>query len=621
MVNQMNSVHDFFDSSTFMPHGHCFLWQPNILWLHIISDTGIAFAYFLIPLLLFHLVRQRKDLPYKPLFAAFSSFILLCGTTHLLAIWVLWHPDYALEGVIKALTAIVSISTLFILWKVTPPALKLILPAEARRTQAQLQILANLLPQLVWTADETGWIYWYNDRWFEYTGTTAKDMEGWGWQSVHDPQILQSVMDKWSLSIATGKPFEMVFPLRGADGSFRPFLTRVNPVFDTNGKVSKWLGTNTDITHQYEAEAIAIEALRHEETERTKLLALIENSPDYIGMSDIDGNLQYHNRAARLLIGLPPDCDLSGLKISDMHPAWASEHILEEALPVLYEQGIWKGETALLHRDGHEIPVAQTLTLYRASDGTPLCITTIMQDISARRASEEALKASELTLQLALRGTGVGMWDWDVTTNKIYWSDRFKELLGFQPHEFPGLFSEWESRLHPDDKAATFAMLEQHLAGKSPYSVDYRLLSKSGTWRWYHATGQAIWNEHQQPLRMAGSLDDITDTKAQQQALKTSEETFRSAMESASIGMAVVAPTRQFIKVNSALCVMLGYSPEDMLGIDFQSITHEDDMEASTKLAKDLLAGLPTSNRIWAGHKDDPIGLQRFVFPAFQFAL
>src|SRR5579859_8176279 len=89
------------------------------------------------------------------------------------------------------------------------------------------RILAENLTQLAWIASADGWIYWYNRRWYEYTGTTAEQMAGWGWQSVHDPATLPAVMERWRTSIATGKPFDMVFPLRGADRRFRPFLTRI----------------------------------------------------------------------------------------------------------------------------------------------------------------------------------------------------------------------------------------------------------------------------------------------------------------------------------------------------------------------------------------------------------
>ena len=121
-------------------------------------------------------------------------------------------------------------------------------------SEDRFRTLADNIPQLCWMADADGSTFWYNQRWYEYTGTTPEQMEGWGWQSVHDPGTLPQVLEQWKSSIATGKTFDMVFPLRGSDGVFRHFLTRVMPVFDQNGKVVRWFGTNTDVTERKNAE-------------------------------------------------------------------------------------------------------------------------------------------------------------------------------------------------------------------------------------------------------------------------------------------------------------------------------------------------------------------------------
>jgi PAS domain S-box-containing protein len=117
----------------------------------------------------------------------------------------------------------------------------------AVRTEAQCHTLADAIPTLAWTAKADGYIDWYNARWYEYTGTTPDQMKGWGWQSVHLPEALPEVLDRWRACIGTGEPFEMNTPLRGADGSFRVFLTRVVPGRDADGRVTRWFGTNTDV--------------------------------------------------------------------------------------------------------------------------------------------------------------------------------------------------------------------------------------------------------------------------------------------------------------------------------------------------------------------------------------
>lgn len=134
---------------------------------------------------------------------------------------------------------------------------------ELKESEEKFKAMADNIPNLAWMANAEGWIYWYNKKWYEYTGTTAGEMEGWGWQSVHDPLELPRVLDNWKNSISTGEAFEMVFPLKGIDGKFRQFLTRVLPVRNDKGEIINWFGSNTDITLQKETE----EALKESKNE------------------------------------------------------------------------------------------------------------------------------------------------------------------------------------------------------------------------------------------------------------------------------------------------------------------------------------------------------------------
>ena len=119
---------------------------------------------------------------------------------------------------------------------------------DAKLNDLRFRALADAMPLLAWCAHADGFIHWYNQSWYDYTGTTEESMAGWGWQSVHAPETLPSVLEQWRRSIASGEPFEMVFPLKAADGTYRPFLTRARPVKDVNGRVQQWVGTNTDIS-------------------------------------------------------------------------------------------------------------------------------------------------------------------------------------------------------------------------------------------------------------------------------------------------------------------------------------------------------------------------------------
>ncbi len=143
-------------SSDFMPHGGCYFWRPDILWLHAISDALIALAYFLIPFSLVQLVRKRRDLEFDWMFVLFGTFILACGLTHVLQIWNIWHSAYRLEGLVKGITGIASIITAILMFRLVPKALALSSPSqlqreigERRKAEEQVRLLNTELERRV----------------------------------------------------------------------------------------------------------------------------------------------------------------------------------------------------------------------------------------------------------------------------------------------------------------------------------------------------------------------------------------------------------------------------------------------------------------------------------------
>ena len=173
-----------------------------------------------------------------------------------------------------------------------------------RESEERFRALADSIPQLAWTAQADGYITWYNQRWYSYTGTTPQQMKGWGWQSLHDPLALPDVLRRWKESIANGTTFDMEFPLRGADGKFRRFLTRVLPLKDHDGKVLQWFGTNTDVTELVEAQESLKESARRKDEflgmlshELRNPLAPIRNSVYILERADPTGEQAARARA------------------------------------------------------------------------------------------------------------------------------------------------------------------------------------------------------------------------------------------------------------------------------------------------------------------------------------
>lgn len=133
-------LYDLFDTSALAPHGFCLLWKPELVWLHVASDTLIGLAYYSIPIVLAYFVSKRRDVAFGWVFWAFAVFILACGTTHWFSIWTLWHPDYGAEGIVKAVTALASVLTAIGLLPLLPQALALPSPDMLRQANETLQI-------------------------------------------------------------------------------------------------------------------------------------------------------------------------------------------------------------------------------------------------------------------------------------------------------------------------------------------------------------------------------------------------------------------------------------------------------------------------------------------------
>ena len=223
--------------------------------------------------------------------------------------------------------------------------------ARIAAAEQQFQTMIEWMPQLAWRARADGFIEYYNPRWYEYTGTTPAAMEGWGWQSVHDPVMLPAVMQRWQHSIDSGEPFEMEFPLRRHDGAMRWFLTRVTPLRDDRGQIVRWIGINTDIDEQ------------------KRLLSLLDETLESMGdaffLLDKDWRIVTVNRNQERVSATSRQHSL-GKRFWDVFPAtaapesryWIHYHrVMEQRVDAHFEEyyaplDIWTEVDAFPSRDG-----------------------------------------------------------------------------------------------------------------------------------------------------------------------------------------------------------------------------------------------------------------------------
>lgn len=213
-----------------------------------------------------------------------------------------------------------------------------------KESERKFRLMVDNIPNLAWMADADGYIFWYNKKWYEYTGTTLEQMQGWGWKSVHDPVYLESVLDKWTASIKSGQPFEMIFPLKGADGVFRHFLTRVVPFKNENGEVEKWFGTNTDVTAQREAEL----AIKESEA---RFRTMAESTDILITVTDEHSETSYFNKAWTKLTGKKETELTNGQWLELMHPEDKATY-LDRYNNTAENKEAFHGEFRIKNKDG-----------------------------------------------------------------------------------------------------------------------------------------------------------------------------------------------------------------------------------------------------------------------------
>ena len=273
--------------------------------------------------------------------------------------------------------------------------------AELRDSQQQFANLANSMSQLSWTAEPDGNIYWYNQRWYDYTGTTLEEMQGWGWSQVHHPDHIDLVTQEWTKAINEGVSYDGTFPLKGKDGEFRWFLSRAEPERDENGNVVRWFGTNTDVT---ESRQIAAELAVSE----SRKAAILETALDCIIAIDEESHITEWNPAAEKTFG-HSRAEALGQILPELiiPPALREAHLKGMAHYLKTGEGPVLGqriEVPALHKDGHEFPIELAIT--RIEGAGPPLFTAYLRDISARKETEEELSRNA---RLAVLRAQVGL--------------------------------------------------------------------------------------------------------------------------------------------------------------------------------------------------------------------
>jgi PAS domain S-box-containing protein len=345
-----------------------------------------------------------------------------------------------------------------------------------RDSEMRFQSMVNGIPQLAWMAEADGHIFWYNQRWYDYTGTTSEQMEGWGWKSVHDPEVLPNVLDRWKIAIANGTPFDMEFPLRGADGSFRAFLTRVSPVKNSEGRVVRWLGTNTDISERKQAEdqlaklatelaqkAEDLARSRGELEAQTAMLKLILDSMgEGLIAADLEGHFLIWNDAAKQIMGRGA-ADIPTEEWTPHYQVFLSDGITPcppDRLPLVRALQGESVQVQLIVQSPETVPgrfIEVTSRPLKDARGSLCGGVAVLHDISERKQSEaelarhteelgrsrQALKTQTLMLESVLDSMAEGLVAADEHGKFLIWNPAAQRIVGYGPTDLG--IQEWSA--------------------------------------------------------------------------------------------------------------------------------------------------------------------------------
>ena len=445
---------------------------------------------------------------------------------------------------------------------------------DARDAEAALQAsemryrsLVEVSPQVVWFGDADGNVTYCNAYWYDYTGLPAGQTGEASWMGVIHPNYREATRQAWLAAAASGRPYEVEFPLCRADGQYRWFLSRAQPVQDGDGVVRSWIGTSLDIHERKVAES--------------RFETLTELAPAMIWFGNPDGSLSYFNDRWYAYTGQTPAEALPMGWDRPVHPddlpglrqAWEDARARED---------VYDTVARLRRRDGAYRWFLIRAEPLRDAGGAVVGWLGSNSDIHDRRQAEEELRNAREQMRLAVDATGSGVFDYDLVSDVLSWDVRTRSFFGLGPDD-PVNLDVYLARLHPDDREEADKAVADAVDpnGAGIYDITYRTLSpEDGVERWVSAKGQTLF-ENGRPVRLIGFARDVTESRRAEQALRETEERYRLAARATNDAIWDWNLASDHIRWNEAVQHMFGYAPDEVgpSGDWWTSHIHADDRE------------------------------------------
>ena len=334
-------------------------------------------------------------------------------------------------------------------------------------------------------------------------------------RAVRHPEDQQRVLEGFRKAVETGaETYDSEYRIiRRTDGQTRWIFGRGRVLRDPSGKAVRYSGIDIDITERRQAEA----ALRESEE---RFRSLVQGVRDYaIFMLDIEGRVATWNEGAALILGYPGE-EIIGRPIDVFYPpdraeqGWPALEITRARTGGRTEDEGWR-----FRKDGSRFWANVVISALRAEAGRLKGFAAITRDLTVARQAEEALRRSEERLRLCQEAAEIGIWDWDIASGVIEWSERNFALHGLRPDPAGPSYEQWQMAIHPGDRDRVNAAITQAIAIGTPYQADYRVLQHRSEVRWLAVRGRVLTDEVGRPVRMLGVTLDITDRRNAADAL------------------------------------------------------------------------------------------------------
>jgi PAS domain S-box-containing protein len=367
-----------------------------------------------------------------------------------------------------------------------------------------IRLVVDTIPTLAWSARPDGSAEFFNQRWLDYTGLSAKQALGSGWEVAIHPDDLPRILDTFREALNSVKPYEVEGRFRRFDGEFRWFLFRGSPLRDRSGAVAKWYGTNTDLEERKRAE----EALRKSE-ERWR--SVFENSAIGVALTDHNGRFLTTNHVFQAMMGYTEE-ELRALHILDLtHEDYrqANWALITELLEGTRRQ--FQIEKQHRRKDGSLIWVSNNVSLVPGTERVPRFIMALSEDITQRKRAEDTLRSSEAFLLDAQRLTRTCSWRHEVLSGKVTVSAEGLAMYGIEPEDDASSADFYHRRKHPQNRPEVEQAYAAALRRKSDFEAEFRIVLPDGTTKHIRSIGHPILDERGDVVEFVGASIDVTE--------------------------------------------------------------------------------------------------------------